>query len=118
MPKVRQAEASLRARTLLAIAAAAALLLWGAAQAQQAPPPPKLPLPKADPPPQRIITQGLAKMVTEDLVPCANQKPGMNLRKNPIGEITAQDGTKFTVPVAIITRQPPSCRTFTMNARE
>jgi hypothetical protein len=39
------------------------------------------------------------KMVTEDLIPCANPKPGMNLRKK-VGEITAQDGTKFTVPVA------------------
>jgi hypothetical protein len=40
-------------------------------------------------PPKPIITQGLAKMVTEDLIPCANARPGMNLRKNPVGEITA-----------------------------
>ncbi len=85
-----------------AIAALAALLVTAAAQAQQSqqPPPSKLPLPKADPPPQRIITQGLAKMVTEDLVPCGITRPGMNLRKNPVGEITAKDGTKFTVPTA------------------
>jgi hypothetical protein len=63
-------------------------------------PPSKLPLPKADPPAKRIITQGPAKMMTEDLIPCANSKPGMNLRKNPVGEITTQDGTKITVPVA------------------
>jgi hypothetical protein len=36
----------------------------------------------------------------EELVPCANTRPGMNLRKNPVGEITADDGTKFTVPTA------------------
>ena len=39
--------------------------------------------------------------MTEDLIPCANPKPGMNLRKNPVGEITAMDGTKLTVPAAI-----------------
>jgi hypothetical protein len=100
MFKVRQAQASLRARTLLAIAAAALSFVWGAALAQQSPPPSKLPLPKVDPPTKRIITQGPAKMVTEDLIPCANPKPGMNLRKNPVGEISAQDGTKLTVPVA------------------
>ena len=94
MHKVRQARASWRARTLLATAAAA-LLAWGAAQAQQSSPPSKLPLPKADPPAKRIITQGPAKMVTEDLAPCANPKPGMNLRKNPVGEIVAQDGTIY-----------------------
>ena len=53
----------------------AALLVLGAAQAQQ-----------SDPPAKRIITQGLAKTVTEDLIPCANPKPGMNLRKNPVGD--------------------------------
>jgi len=100
MPEMRQSEASSPARTLLAIAVVAPLLFWGAAQAQQSPPPSKLPLPKADPPAKRIVTQGLGKTVTEDLIPCANPKPGMNLRKNPVGEITAQDGTKFTVPVA------------------
>src|SRR5262245_66120728 len=100
MLKVRQAQASLRVRTLLATVAATLSLVCGAALAQQSPPPSKLPLQKADPPATRIITQGPAKMVTEDLIPCANPKPGMNLRKNPVGEITAQDGTKFTVPVA------------------
>jgi hypothetical protein len=100
MLEMRQAKSSLRARTWLAIVATAALFVVGAAQGQQSPPPSKLPLPKADPPPQHIITQGLGKMGTEDLIPCANPKPGMNLRKNPVGEITAQDGTKFTVPVA------------------
>src|SRR5262245_63962244 len=100
MLKVPQAQSSLRARMWLPITATAVLLLFSVAQAQQSPPPSKLPLPKADPPAKRIVTQGLAKTVTEDLVPCANPKPGMNLRKNPVGEITAQDGTTFTVPVA------------------
>jgi hypothetical protein len=100
MLKVRQAQASLRARTLLATVAAALSVVWGAALAQQSPPPSKLPLPKVDPPAKRIITQGPAKIVTEDLIPCANPKPGMNLRKNPVGEITTQVGTQITVPVA------------------
>lgn len=96
----RSRSSSSLARTLVI---AAALLAPGAAPAQQPPQPPppaKLPLPKADPPPQRIITQGPAKTITEDLIPCAVTRPGMNLRKNPVGEITAKDGTKFTVPTA------------------
>ena len=91
---------------------AAVLLAAGAAQAQQPPQPPppaKLPLPKADPPPQRIITQGPAKTITEDLIPCAVTRPGINIRKNPVGEITAQDGTKFTVPTANNFEPAPSC---------
>src|SRR5260370_17961222 len=95
--KVREAQSSWGAAAWIAVAATLALL--GAAQAQ-ASPPSKLPLPKADPPAKRIITQGPGKTVTEDLIPCANPKPGMNLRKNPVGEITPQDGTKLTVPVA------------------
>jgi hypothetical protein len=39
-----------------------------------------------------IVTQGLAKMVTEDLIPCANPKPGMNLRKNPVGKSRRRTG--------------------------
>jgi len=96
----RSRSSSSLARTLVI---AAALLAPGAAPAQQPPQPPppaKLPLPKADPPPQRIITQGPAKTITEELIPCAVTRPGMNLRKNPVGEITAKDGTKFTVPTA------------------
>ncbi len=82
------------------IAMAALLVMTGAVQGQQSPPPRMLPLPKADPPPNRLITQGLAKTLVEDLVPCANTRPGMNLRKNPVGEITATNGTKFMVPTA------------------
>src|SRR5260370_19506293 len=97
MLKVRQAQSSLRAPAWLALAAILALL--GAAQAQSSPPS-KLPLPKADPPAKRISKQGPGKTVTEDLIPCANPKPGMNLRKDPVGEITGEDGTKNTVRVA------------------
>ena len=98
---LRHSQSLSPACTMLAIGATAALLVSGAVQAQQpSPPPSKMPLPKADPPPQRIITQGLAKTVTEDLIPCGVSRPGMNVRKNPVGEITAKDGTKFTVPTA------------------
>jgi hypothetical protein len=85
------------ARPMSAIVLAVALIMAGAGQAQQAPPS-KLPLPPADPAPKRIITQGLAKTVIEDLSPCAVNEPGMNIRKNPVGEIMAKDGTQFTVP--------------------
>src|SRR5947208_10995840 len=98
MLKLRHAQSSWRAS--LAIAAMAALFVVGAAQAQQSPPPTKLPLPKVDPPAKRIITQGPGTMLAQDLIPCANPRPGMNLRKNPVGEIAAQDGTTLTVPVA------------------
>ena len=101
MLNLRQSLSLLLARSMLVLVAAAALLISEAAQAQQpATPPSKLPLPKADPSAQRIITQGLAKTVTEDLIPCAVTRPGMNVRKNPIGEIAAKDGTKFIVPTA------------------
>ena len=76
-----------------------------------------MPLPKADPPPQRMVTQGLAKTITEDLIPCAAARPGMNVRKNPVGEIAAKDGTKLTVPAANVSRRPPSCPISTTNAR-
>src|SRR5512133_4195792 len=79
-----------------------ALVVAGIAEAQQPrpAPPTKLPLPTADPPAKRIVTQGLAKTTVEDLIPCGVNQPGMNLRKNPVGEIAAQDGTKFIVPTA------------------
>src|SRR5215510_12605815 len=85
-------------RPMLLALAAVALLAGGTAQAQS--PPSKLPLPKADPPAKRIVTQGLAKTISEDIAPCANARPGLNVRKSPVGEITAPDGTTFTVPVA------------------
>jgi hypothetical protein len=85
----------------LAIAVAAALIASSVHAQQRSPAPPlKMPLPNADPAPQRIITQGLGKTVIEDLSPGANPRPGMNLRKNPLGEITATDGMKLTVPTA------------------
>ena len=96
MLSLRQSRSSSLVRTMLVMLAAA--LLTSAAVAQQGPPPSKLPLPNADPPPRRIITQGLATMLTEDLVPCGVTRG--NVRKNPVGEITATDGTRLTVPTA------------------
>jgi len=86
-------------RQVPAIAGAACLLQLGSVDAQQPKgPPSKMPLPAADPPHKRIITQGLARTVTEDLIPCAVNQPEMNVRKNPVGEIVAKDGTRLTVP--------------------
>jgi hypothetical protein len=84
----------------LAITAAALIASSVHAQQRSPAPPLKMPLPNADPAPQRIITQGVGKTIVEDLSPCANTRPGMNLRKNPLGEITATDGMKLTVPTA------------------
>jgi hypothetical protein len=89
-----------RALYLAPLAVAASLFMAASGEAQQAKPPPtKMPLPAANPAPTRIVTQGLGKTTTEDLIPCAVNEPGMNIRKNPVGEIVAKDGTKFTVPV-------------------
>jgi hypothetical protein len=87
------------ARYTAAILCVAVALLVSAAEAQQQKGPSKLPMPKADPAPKRIVTQGLGKVTIEDLVPCGVNQPGMNIRKNPMGEIVAKDGTRFTLPV-------------------
>src|SRR5262245_66083582 len=85
-------------RQVPAIAGAACLLVLGSVDAQQPKgPPSKMPLPSADPPPKRIMTQGLARTVTEDLIPCAVNQPEVNVRKNPGGQIVAQDGKRLTV---------------------
>ena len=87
------------ARYASAILCVAAALMVSSGQAQQQKGPSKLPLPKADPAPKRIVTQGLGRVTIEDLVPCAIKQPGMNIRKNPVGEVVAKDGTRFTAPV-------------------
>ena len=46
------------------------------------------------------LARAWQKRSSEDLSPCAVNEPGMNIRKNPVGEILAQDGTQFTVPTA------------------
>lgn len=84
---------------VLMACAAVAMVEIGAAQ-QQGGPPRKLPLPNIVPPPQKIVTRGLASTTVEDLIPCAANTPGMNVRKNPMGEIVATDGTRITVPTA------------------
>ena len=86
------------ARYASAILCVAVGLMVGTGEAQQQKAPSKLPLPKAEPAPKRIVTQGLGKVTIEDLVPCAVNQPGMNIRKNPVGEIVAKDGTRLTVP--------------------
>ena len=64
------------ARLVFATLCLAALLAVGSGQAQQPKGPTRLPLPKADPAPKRIVTQGLARTTIEDLVPCAVNRPG------------------------------------------
>jgi hypothetical protein len=87
------------ARCAAAILCVLAALFVSSGEAQQQKGPSKLPMPKADPAPKRIVTQGLGKVMIEDLVPCAVNQPGMNVRKNPMGEFAAKDGTRFTLPV-------------------
>jgi len=49
-------------------------------------------------PPKRMVTQGRAKTVVENLTRCAYTNPKMNVRVAAVGEITATDGTVITVP--------------------
>ena len=94
----RQFRPCMRTLYLAPLVVAASLLMAASGEAQPAKPPTKMPLPAANPPPTRIVTQGVGKTATGDLIPCAFPEPGMNLRKSPVGEITAKDGTKLTVP--------------------
>src|SRR5262245_62162044 len=96
----RQFRPCMRALYLAPLVVAVSLLMAASGEAQPAKPPTKMPLPAADPPPTRIVKQGVGTTMTEDLIPCAFPEPGMNLRKSSVGEITAKDGTKLTVPAA------------------
>src|SRR4051794_9815985 len=49
-------------------------------------------------PSKRMVTQGRAKTVVENLTRCAHTDPKMNVRVAAVGEITATDGTVITVP--------------------
>lgn len=53
----------------------------------------------------RMVTQGLAKTVIDNLAPCAAQLS--NYRPSPVGTITAQDGTVLTVPAATAFQKGP-----------
>jgi hypothetical protein len=70
--------------------AACTLAMASTAQAQQ------MPVPPADPPAKRIITQGLGKTTIENLFKC--EVKVANHRISAVGEITAQDGTVLTLP--------------------
>jgi hypothetical protein len=72
------------------LAAAAMLLLPGGAGAQQ------MPYPPVDPPAKRIVTQGLATTVIDNLFAC--EVPVSNHRISAVGTIKAADGTTLTVP--------------------
>ena len=74
MFNLRQSKSLSLARTMLAIGGGGSAVCIGRRAGAAPPPPSKLPLPKADPPPQRIVTQGLGKTVTEDLIPCGSTR--------------------------------------------
>src|SRR5687768_741123 len=73
-----------------AAACAALTLMTGTAPAQE------MPVPPADPPAKRIITQGLAAPILDNLFKCG--QPVANHRISAMGKITAQDGAVVTVP--------------------
>jgi hypothetical protein len=56
----------------------------------------QMPVPPANPPYKRIITQGLAKTTIANLYTCPEKVT--NHRISGVGTITAQDGTVLTVP--------------------
>lgn len=92
------------------LTAAALVLIAAPSLAQERPF--RLPLLAADPPPKRIVTQGLGRTTIEDLAPCGQGRPGMNVRKSPVGEITAQDGTRITLPAATNFQTAPKLPDF------
>ena len=71
-----------------AFAALAVMTMTAAAQ--------EMPIPPANPPAKRIITQGLATPTIDNLFKC--EGPASNYRISAMGKITAQDGTLLTVP--------------------
>ena len=56
----------------------------------------QMPYPPADPPAKRIVTQGLAAPVIDNLFKCGVQVS--NHRISAVGTVTAKDGTALTVP--------------------
>src|SRR5262245_35832127 len=86
-------------RYAAAMLCVAAALFVSAGEEQQQKAPSNLPMRRAESAPNRIVTQGLGKVTIEDLVPGAVKQPGMNIRKNPMGELVAKDGTRITLPV-------------------
>ena len=65
----------------------------------------EMPIPPASPPAKRIITQGLAKTVIDNLFKC--EVKVTNHRISAVGTITAQDGTVLTVPAETQFQQGP-----------
>ncbi|MGZ5124821.1 MAG: hypothetical protein ACXWC1_18670, partial [Burkholderiales bacterium] len=49
-------------------------------------------------PAKRMVTQGRARTIVENLTQCAHTNPKMNVRVAAVGQITATDGTVITVP--------------------
>jgi hypothetical protein len=79
------------ARGLAAAACAALAIMTMTAIAQE------MPIPPANPPAKRIITQGLASPTIDNLFKC--EVPVTNHRISAMGTIKAQDGAELTVPV-------------------
>jgi hypothetical protein len=68
-------------------------------QAQQ------MPIPPANPPAKRIVTQGLAKTTIENLFKC--EEKVSNHRISAVGAITAKDGTVLIVPAETVFEKGP-----------
>jgi len=60
----------------------------------------EMPVPPADPPAKRMVTQGLAKTVIDNLFKC--EVKVSNHRISAVGTITAKDGTVLTVPAETV----------------
>src|SRR5262245_903250 len=71
-----------------ACAALAVATLTAAAQ--------EMPIPPANPPAQRMVTQGPASATIDNLFKCG--VPVTNHRISAVGKITAQDGSTLTLP--------------------
>jgi hypothetical protein len=85
-------------RSIVFAACGIGLLVTGA-RAQQ------MPVPPADPPAKRMVTQGLAKTVIDNLFKC--EVKVTNHRISAVGTITAKDGTVLTVPAETVYQKGP-----------
>ncbi len=89
----------MKSTKVAALAAAFACASFAHADAQV------MPVPPADPPARRIVTQGLAKTVVENLFKCGVEVS--NHRVSAVGTITATDGTVLTVPAETLYQNGP-----------
>ena len=95
------AYASKTRRTLYSIVVLAVGYLFSGCASTE----PQANLPADTTPAKRMVTQGRARTVVENLTQCAQTNPKMNVRVAAVGEIAAADGTTLTMPAVTALQQ-------------